>query len=46
MSNNEPITKKPNYREFLVTKPGPRIHINVEVMIKNFKDNQYSLAKN
>ena len=46
MSNNEPITKKPNFREYLVTKPGPRIHVNVEVMLKNFKNNQYSLAKN
>ena len=46
MSNNDPVTKKPNYREFLVTKPGPRIHVNVEVMLKNFKEYQYNLSKN
>ena len=44
-SNNDPVTQKPHYREFLVTKPGPRIHINVEVMLKNFKDNQYRINK-
>ena len=46
MSNNDPVTKKPNYREFLVTKPGPRIHVNVEVMLKNCKNNQYNLSNN
>ena len=46
MDKNTPVTKKPNFREFLVTKPGPRIHVNVEVMLKNFKNNQYNLSKN
>ena len=46
MDKNTPVTKKPNFREFLVTKPGPRIHVNVEVMLKNFKNNQYYLSKN
>ena len=46
MTSNDPITKKPEYREFLVTKPGPKVHVNVEVLLKNFKDNQYNLAKN
>lgn len=46
MTSNDPITRKTEYREFLVTKPGPKIHVNVEVLLKNFKDNQYNLAKN
>ena len=46
MNNNDPVSKKPNYREFLVTKPGPKIHINIEVMMKNFKNNEYNLSKN
>ena len=45
MRNEDPVTKKPNFREFLVTKPGPKIHINIEVMMKNFKNNEYNLSK-
>ena len=45
MRNDDPVTKKPNFREFLVTKPGPKIHINIEVMMKNFKNNEYNLSK-
>ena len=41
----DPVEKNLDLREWLTTKPGPKIHLNVEVLLKNFKGNERRLAK-
>ena len=45
LRNMDPVEKNLDLREWLTTKPGPKIHLNVEVLLKNFKGNERRLAK-
>lgn len=37
MNSSDPISANLENRKNLITKPGPTIHINVEVIMRNFK---------
>ncbi len=36
MNSSDPVSSSLDNRKFLMTKPGPIIHINVEVILRNF----------
>ena len=44
MNSIDPVANKLDYRAILVTKPGPKIHVNIEVMLRNFKRNRQTLV--
>ena len=45
LRNMDPVSNNLELREWLTTKPGPKVHLNVEVLLKNFKGNERILAK-
>ena len=44
MSNSGPIFRKPELRNKFITKTGPKIHLEIEVLLKNFEKNKRELA--
>jgi hypothetical protein len=36
MNSSDPVSSDLDNRKQLITKPGPKIHINVEVILRNF----------
>jgi hypothetical protein len=36
MNSNDPVSSNLDNRKYLITKPGPKIHIGVEVILRNF----------
>jgi len=36
MNIADPVSSNLEYRKFLITKPGPKIHLQVEVLLRNF----------
>lgn len=46
MSNSESISHDLDLRNWLITKPGPKVHLGVEVLMKNFtKENKRRITK-
>ena len=36
MNSSDPVSSNLENRKVLITKPGPTIHVNVEVILRNF----------
>ena len=42
MNSSDPVSSNLENRKFLITKPGPKIHLGVEVILRNFALNSVS----
>ena len=36
MNTSDPVSSNLEYRKHLITKPGPKIHLSVEIILRNF----------
>jgi hypothetical protein len=46
MNTSDPVSASLDQRKYLITKPGPAIHLNVDVILRNFTFNSISGKKN
>ena len=42
MNTSDPVSASLDQRKYLITKPGPAIHLNVDVILRNFTFNSIS----
>lgn len=42
MNTSDPVSSSLDQRRYLITKPGPIVHINVDVILRNFTFNSIS----
>lgn len=45
VNSNSIVAEKLDLRSLIVTKPGPKVHICCEVLMRNFKNNERKLCK-
>lgn len=46
MNTSDPVSSSLDQRRYLISKPGPVIHLNVDVILRNFSFNSISGKNN